>query len=150
MSILARYPGYDEHSRLSDYVKGDMTFTHADVVMLPRAPSEILERRLALAGDLRSDISPEVVTALLARAKDQRLPLLEAQTRRAAGLANRDPRDLSAAIVTWERAGALSNLGRARAERGLLIGDQAETDAGLAILKRLGDVNYVDRFAARV
>lgn len=44
----------------------------------------------------------------------------------------------------------MPNLGRARAERGLLTGDQAETDAGLAILKKLGDVNYVDRFAARV
>ena len=40
--------------------------------------------------------------------------------------------------------------GRGRAERGLLTGDQAETDAGLAILKKLGDVNYVDRFVGRV
>jgi len=150
MSILTRFPGYDEHSRLSAYVKGEMSFTHDDLVLLPRAPSETIERRLSLAADLRSEISAEVVAALLARAQEQKLPLLEAQTRRAAGLAKRDPAELSAAIVIWERAGALPNLGRARAERGLVTGDQAETDAGLAILKKLGDMNYVDRFAARV
>jgi hypothetical protein len=38
--------------------------------------------------------------------------------------------------------------GRARAERGLIVGDPSETQAGLAILKTLGDVNYVDRFSA--
>jgi hypothetical protein len=81
-------------------------------------------------------------------------PAISASGRRtissSAGLASRDPAELSAAIGIWERAGAVPNLGRARAERGLLTGDQAETDAGLAILKKLGDVNYVDRFAARV
>ena len=41
-------------------------------------------------------------------------------------------------------------LGRAMAERGLIDGDAAETDAGLAMLKKLGDVDYVDRFVARV
>ena len=66
------------------------------------------------------------------------------------GVANRDPAELTAAIAIWEPVGALPNLGRARAERGLFSGDQAETEAGLAILKRLGDVNYVDRFAAPV
>jgi hypothetical protein len=40
--------------------------------------------------------------------------------------------------------------GRAHAERGLLTGDQAETDAGLAILKKLGDLNYLDRLVERV
>jgi hypothetical protein len=33
---------------------------------------------------------------------------------------------------------------------GLLTGDRAETDAGLAILKKLGDMDYVDRFAGRL
>jgi hypothetical protein len=66
------------------------------------------------------------------------------------GLANRDPAELTAAIAVWEPVGAVPNVGRARAERGLFSGDQAETEAGVAILKKLGDVNYVDRFAARV
>jgi len=39
---------------------------------------------------------------------------------------------------------------RVMAERGLILGDPAETQAGLAILKTLGDQNYVDRFTAEV
>jgi hypothetical protein len=57
---------------------------------------------------------------------------------------------MNRALEIWDRVGAVPHQGRARAERGLLTGDQAETDAGLAILKKLGDANYVDRFAAQV
>jgi hypothetical protein len=57
---------------------------------------------------------------------------------------------MTTALAIWDRAGAVPHQGRAHAERGLLSGDQAETDAGLAILKKLGDLNYVDRFAARI
>jgi hypothetical protein len=111
---------------------------------------EMVERRVALAADPREELPSNVLPALLERAVLRRLPLLEAQARRAIGLANRDPAELSAAIAIWEPMGAVPNLGRARAERGLLTGDPAETEAGLAILNKLGDVNYVDRFAARV
>ena len=62
----------------------------------------------------------------------------------------RDESELSAAIAIWEPRGALPSLGRARAERGLIRGDAVETDEGLAMLKKLGDVNYLDKFAARV
>ena len=55
---------------------------------------------------------------------------------------------MSRAIAIFERLGAVPHLGRARAERGLLQHDAVEIDAGLAILKKLGDNNYVDRFAA--
>ena len=110
----------------------------------------MVERRICLACDLRAELPPGFLAAVLARALEQKLPLLEAQTRRGVGLANRDPAELSAAIAIWQRIGALPNLGRARAERGLLTGDQAETRAGLAILKTLGDANYVDRFVERV
>jgi hypothetical protein len=150
MSILARFPPDHGHARLSAYVNGEVSLTSDDPSLFARYPSEMVERRLCLAADLRADLPDNVLPTLLARAEAQKLPLLEAQTRRALGLARGDPAELTAAIDTWERVGALSNLGRARAERGLLTGDQAETEAGLAILKKLGDVNYVDRFAARV
>jgi hypothetical protein len=56
---------------------------------------------------------------------------------------------MSAAIAIWEKAGSLPNLGRCLAERGMLTGNAAETDSGLAILKKVGDVNYIDRFSVR-
>ena len=57
---------------------------------------------------------------------------------------------MTRALATWDRIGAVPHPGRARAELGLITGDQAETAAGLAILRKLGDVNYVDRFVERV
>jgi len=68
---------------------------------------------------------------------------------RARALQRHDADDMSAALAIWERCGAMTQVGRARAERGLIMGDPSETAAGLAILKKIGDVNYVDRFAAR-
>jgi len=150
ISIVARFPADHGHARLAAYVNGEISFTSDDPLPLAGYPSEMVERRLCFAADLRAELLANFLPALLTRALDQKLPLLEAQTRRAIGLANRDPSELSAAIAIWERIGSPPNLGRARAERALLTGDQAETDAGLAILKKLGDVNYVDRFAARV
>jgi tetratricopeptide (TPR) repeat protein len=150
MSILSRFPADHGHLRLTAHVNGESGFTSDDPVLFPRYPPEMVERRLALAADLRAELPPNLLPALLERAVEQKIPLLEAQIRRAMGLANRDPAELTAAIAIWEPVGALPNFGRARAERGLYSGDQSETEAGLAILKKLGDVNYVDRFAARV
>jgi hypothetical protein len=65
-------------------------------------------------------------------------------------LAYHDAWELSQAIEIWKRVGAQPQLGRGLAEHGMLAGDSVETEAGLAILKKLGDVNYVDRFSTRM
>ena len=74
------------------------------------------------------------------------MPLLEAQARRSLALAHHDAGEMAQAIAIWERIGAVPQLGRGKAERGVLTGDAAETEAGLAILRRLGDAAYEDRF----
>src|SRR5258708_37123191 len=110
----------------------------------------MVERRVCSAADLRDELPAIFLPALLTRALKQKLPLLEAQTRRAVGLAKRDPSELSAAIAIWERIGSPPNLGPARAERCLLAGDQAETNEGRPILKKIHDLNYSDRVADRI
>jgi hypothetical protein len=57
---------------------------------------------------------------------------------------------MTRALAIWDRIGAVPHQGRGRAELGLITGQPVETDAGLAILKKLGDLNYIDRFAARI
>jgi hypothetical protein len=109
-------------------------------------PNESVERRLCLASDRREQLPREILEAGLDRAVQVRVPLLEAQVRRARGLAYRDATELTKALVIWDRIGAVPHQGRAHAERGLLTGDPSETQAGLAMLKALGDTNYVDRF----
>ncbi|MFI5282831.1 MAG: ATP-binding protein [Candidatus Dormibacterales bacterium] len=148
MSILSRFPPDHGHLGLAPHVNGEADFSGPYSRFDKRYPPEMLERRLALAADLRAPVSQELLATLLQRSVDQKVPLLEAQVRRNLGITNRDAAQLAAAIRIWEPAGALTNLGRARAEKGALTADQAEVEAGLAILKKIGDGNYTDRFSA--
>jgi class 3 adenylate cyclase/tetratricopeptide (TPR) repeat protein len=149
-SILARFPrGYNQADLLA-YIHDDAAFRPHDLSLRYSYPVEVAERRFSLAADRRQEIPQSVLDGGLEKAIRIGAPLLEAQVRRARGLAMRDPSELAQAIAIWEPRGALPALGRARAERGLIRGDNAETDAGLAILKKLGDVDYLDKFAARV
>jgi class 3 adenylate cyclase/tetratricopeptide (TPR) repeat protein len=148
MSILGRFPEDHDHLGLLPHVNGDADFSGSNSRFGLRYPPEMLERRLALAADLRAPVALELLAMLLGRSLDQKVPLLEAQVRRCLGVANKDVDQLNMAIAIWEPAGALTNLGRARAEKGALTGDHAEMEAGLAILKKLGDGNYADRFSA--
>jgi class 3 adenylate cyclase/tetratricopeptide (TPR) repeat protein len=148
-SILARYPPGNIYRFWTTYVSGDVTYDPD--FQFPETgslPIEMIERRISLICDLRRPVPPQVIEVALQRGIALRTPLFVGQVRRAKSLANADPEEMSKAVETFERLGAVPQLGRARAERGLLVHDVGETEAGLAILKKLGDVNYVDRFAA--
>src|SRR6202171_2935650 len=95
MSILSQFPRESPHFMLAAHVNGEISITREDPVRFPRYMSEMFERRLALAADLRADLPPEVLPALFARSIEQKLPLLEAQVRRAVGLAQRDPAEMA-------------------------------------------------------
>ena len=149
-SILSRFPPGHINRAWSTYIRGEGGLTESDPFIVGGYPPETAERRVSLACDLRQVFSDEFLEQGLARSIRVRVPLLEAQMLRARALAHNDVADMSAAMATWERIGALPLLARGRAERGLITGNAAEIEAGLATLKKLGDVNYVDRFAARV
>lgn len=148
-SILSRFPKDHQNQPLKSYVQGEAGFGELDPSFIGRNPPETAERRLCLANDNREILPANIRERLLARAIEQRLPLLQAQVRRSNGLGGKDPGEMSAAIAIWEKAGSLPNLGRGLAKRGMLTGNAAETDSGLAVLKNVGDVNYIDRFSAR-
>jgi tetratricopeptide (TPR) repeat protein len=149
-SIATRFSTDHSNRAWLPYARGESDLASIADLLVARLPSELVERRLSLASDMRDKLSEEALAAGLARAARQNLPLLEAQLLRNRALLRSDSADMRAAIATWERCGAVPQVGRARAELGLITGDPAETEAGLAILKKLGDANYVDRFAARV
>jgi len=147
-SIVSRFDSAHLHQELLSYLQGDAGLTSDTTIFQGAYPSELAERRLALACDNRAKLPQSLLEAALAAAIAKREPLLAAQLQRALGLASRDMARFAAALETWERSGALPNIGRARAERGLVSGDAGETDAGLAILRKVGDAYYVDRFTA--
>jgi len=149
-SILGRFPTHHVSHAWITYTQGEVSFTVDDVFLRKSSPAEMMERRLNLVCDRRAAMSGTALEAGLAKAQRLRVPVLEAQFRRALAIAHRDASQMSAAIEIWERLGAVPQLGRGHAERGQLVGDQAETDQGLAALKKLGDLNYVDNFAALV
>jgi class 3 adenylate cyclase/tetratricopeptide (TPR) repeat protein len=149
-SVLSRFPASHPIRVWDAYVRGESGLTFDDPYLSGRYAFEATERRLCLASDGREKLPSEILEAGLQVALNSHVPLLEAQLRRARALAYRDPEELTAALAIWDRIGAVPHQGRGRAERGLLTGDEAETDAGLAILKKLGDLNYVDRFVGRV
>jgi class 3 adenylate cyclase len=149
-SILARFPRSYNQTDILAYIHDDAAFKPRDLFLRFAYPIELAERRFSLAADKRQEIPQSVLDAGLAKSLRVNAPLLEAQIRRARGLAMRDESELRAAIAIWEARGALPAWGRARAELGLIRGDAAETEAGLAVLKKIGDVNYLDSFAARV
>ncbi|HXI95185.1 MAG TPA: hypothetical protein VNG04_03605, partial [Candidatus Acidoferrum sp.] len=149
-SVVVRFPA-DHINRLwISYIRGESGFTATDPFVVARCPFEGTERRVSLACDHREQLPVEILEMGLEKALQAGVPLLEAQIRRARALAYRDPSEMFRALGIWDRIGAVPNQGRARAELGLLTGDQVETNAGLAILKNLGDVNYLDRFTARI
>jgi len=149
-SVVVRFPS-DHINRLwISYIRGESGFTPTDPFIVARCPFEGTERRVSLACDHREQLPTEILELGLEKARQARVPLLEAQIRRARALAYRDPSEMARAIAIWDGIGAVPNQGRARAELGLLTGDQVETNAGLEILKKLGDVNYLDRFTARI
>ena len=149
-SILARFPPGHYNHVWAAYIQGEKAFTDDDPYLHGGMPPESAERRLSLACDRREELSQFVLDKSLAKSVATRVPLVEAQARRARALAHHDASEMSNAIEIWERVGAVPQLGRGKAERGLLNGDPAETEAGLAMLKKLGDTNYVDKFTMRV
>jgi len=149
-SVVMRFPVGHNNRVWVPYIRGESGLTSKDPYLVGRYPFESSERRVCLACDAREQLPPEILEAGLEKAVQVGVPLLEAEIRRARALAYHDPSEMTRALATWDRIGAVPHQGRARAEFGLLSGNHAETSAGLEILKKLGDVSYVDRFAARI
>src|SRR5438034_5127289 len=128
-SILARYPANSITRLWTSFISGDAGY-ESDFVF-PRVggvPAETVERRISLMCDLRLPVPDEVLAGALERAvRADGVPILEGQVRRARALAAGDGAEMSAAVAIFERLGAVPQLGRARAERGVMTGDGAET-----------------------
>lgn len=150
-AIIAGFGGaiHPQHQYrvLLNYIRNESGITATDPFLGGQYAWETMDMRLSLACDRREELPPAILEEGLHKAMAVRVPLLEAQIHRARGLAFRDVSELGRAIDFWEQVGAMTYLGRGRAERGWISGDAAEVEAGLAILKKVGDLNYVDKFA---
>jgi class 3 adenylate cyclase len=112
----------------------------------PRQQLERLERGLSRLSDHGRWPSANGLVSLLAFCRQAEYPVLEGQTERALGLAQRDPTRQQRAIALFDRAGARPYAARVRCERALLTGDHNEMAAGLGVLEQIGDTEQILRF----
>jgi class 3 adenylate cyclase len=149
--ILKHFAADSLFGRLRPYGRGDLEALEAEVVhgfaTIPRARQQLVERTLSLCADLDRSLSPEALRPIVECAAADGLRLLEAQARRALGIAVRDPAELARALEIFEKAGAAPYAARVRCERALLTSDRSELEAGMRVLESLGDLDQLARVA---
>jgi class 3 adenylate cyclase len=112
----------------------------------PRIQLERLERGLSLLLDHDRLPSTAGLLSLVGFCDQYEFPLLEAQAERALGRAQQDVARLDRSITLFDRSGARPYAARARCERALITGSDAEMNAGLRVLEGIGDAEQVGRF----
>ena len=95
-----------------------------------------IERLLGTFVDRGQPLRSETINFVLDLAVARRLPLLEAQARRAAGQFER-------ALEIWSVSGALPYVARARIERARSTGEEPDP-ADVSVLRELQDLEYLD------
>jgi hypothetical protein len=149
--LLARFDDTRGVARLGAVLDDDLERLRSAVVdRWPEfaARSDHVEIALATIADHAADPGTEV-DALAARAAAGSLDLIEAQARRAIGVARRDTGELRRALELFEGMDAGGYVPRVEAELGLGLRDDVLFERGVAGLERLGDVSHLERLAAR-
>jgi predicted ATPase/class 3 adenylate cyclase len=146
--ILQQLPA-DAHfaRRFEALLLGDLKALDADVVrsfdLLPF--DESVERALSFSSDRRYPLDVDLTRAIVGFAEPLGHQVLEAQARRAVGIASGDPQELVRALAIFERIGATPYAARARCEHALLIRDEREFAVGTRALEAIGDVDQLAR-----
>ena len=109
-----------------------------------------VERALAICSDRDHRIDPRTLARLIDHVGPRGLRLIEAQARRALGLARDDVDELRHAFAAFESIGALPYVARVRTELGALTGDHSMVAEGIRGLETIGDIDQLGRVAARV
>jgi hypothetical protein len=97
-------------------------------------------------------VPPEPLTRLIDLCERYTMPIVEAQARRlrallAEGLEKE--RELARALALLEACGARPSAARVQVELGTLRGDTGLVAEGMATLESLGDLDQLERIAAR-
>jgi class 3 adenylate cyclase len=148
--VLRQYDVSSPFRRFLPYARPDLDSLEAEAVVgFPSFPPDrlyLIERALSLCVDRDRPPSPGAIEPILKHASTFHLQVLEAQARRALGIARQDPGELARALEIFERIGAVPYAARVRCERGLLTNDRSDRTASIQVLEALGDLDQLDRF----
>jgi hypothetical protein len=104
---------------LRPYGRGDLEPLEAQVVQgfgtIPRARQQLVERTFSLCADLDRLLAPEAIRPIVECAAAAGLKLLEAQARRAIGIAARNTAELTRALEIFEETRAVPYAARSAA-----------------------------------
>ncbi len=112
-------------------------------------PPEVVEFSFARLCDEGVVLGADLLDAVELTRSFHSSPLVQAQVRRARGIASRDPDELGRSLAVFERCGCVPSVARVRIERGLLAGSEREIAEGMGSLESLGDVEQIERYERR-
>jgi hypothetical protein len=150
-TIIQRNGPLSRTRRMEAFCRDDLPALASTVVRDHRTffgRLDYVHRALARLVDRRYPVDEDVLTQLLDYASVRDLRFLEAHARRAIGVLYGRPELLREARMAFETMHAQPFVARLKTELGLLVGDQALADAGLAELERIGDVDQMERVIA--
>ncbi len=107
-----------------------------------------VEIALAVLADRALPVGDEI-GAIIEQTSSLGVRLIEAQARRALGVAAGDADQLVRAAELYRAMGARVYLARTEVELALLRGEDSAFEAGITTLERLGDIAHAERLAAR-
>jgi class 3 adenylate cyclase len=156
--ILDQFPGTPPIRRIAGFldskvdaleaILGDTESILADERVLAR--TDYVERALSRWLDHGRRLSPDVLRTILEGAEEAGCRMLEAEIRRALGLALGDPDELRTALAMFELADARPLLARVQIELGRLVGDEDLVHVGLDGLMAIGDREHRSRVEAQI
>jgi hypothetical protein len=129
-------------------ILGDTPSILDDERVLARA--DYVERALSRWLDHGRRLSPDVLRTILEGAEKAGCRMLEAEIRRALGLALGDPDELRTALAVFESSDARPQLARVQIELGRLVHDEGLVQVGLDGLMALGDGEHHSRVESQI
>ncbi len=150
--ILAEFAEDDRIGRLRAWVRLDLDALVDEVVARfdeVAGRMDHLDRAIAACADRGYRIDAAILEGLIAYVEPRGIRLVEAQARRALGLAMADADELRRALDLFESMAAVPYAARAQVELGELSGDPQLIAVGIARLETLGDVDQLGRIAER-
>ncbi|HLZ48358.1 MAG TPA: hypothetical protein VKR80_06880, partial [Candidatus Limnocylindria bacterium] len=106
---------------------------------------EGVERLLHRAVDRDEALPLDLLETARAAFAPRRMTYVDAAFARAIAVTKRDPALLREALATYQAMGARPLIARVHCDLGRLTGDERETEAGIAILRELGDELQLER-----
>jgi predicted ATPase/class 3 adenylate cyclase len=131
-----------------DAILGDTESILVDERVLAR--TDYVERALSRWLDHGRRLSPDVLQTILEGAEKAGCRMLEAEIRRALGLALGDPEELRTALAVFESSDARPQMARVQIELGRLVHDEGLVQVGLDGLMALNDREHRSRVEAQM